>query len=115
MAAETDAQSRPVQGAPSDNDTLTEVLDALRDDGFESDFRTSGDSGDVVCGARGEVAHAGDLEVLEQRRLEGASDPSDMVLAVGARCPRCRADGVIVVGYGPEASAEDASVVVELP
>lgn len=104
-----------VTDAPSDNDTVTGVLDSLRADGFEADLRPADDQGNVVCDACGEVSPAAELTDIEQRRLEGASDPGDMVLAIGARCPACQALGAMVLGYGPQAGAEDAGVVAELP
>lgn len=44
-------------------------------------------------------------------RVEGASDPDDMLLIVAARCPACGATGSLSLGYGPSASAEDSDVV----
>ena len=44
-------------------------------------------------------------------RVEGASDPDDMLLIVAVRCPACGATGSLSLGYGPTASAEDADVV----
>jgi hypothetical protein len=43
-------------------------------------------------------------------RLEGASDPADMLAAVAATCPTCGTRGVLVANYGPEAMIEDADV-----
>ncbi len=105
-------------GMPSDNDSLTGVLRDLAASGFAGSYRPAGEPVEgqpaVVCGACGRAAPAGDLAVVEQRRLEGASDPDDLVLAVAATCPACGAGGVIVLGYGPEASPEDADIVAAL-
>jgi hypothetical protein len=56
--------------------------------------------------------HAGQAE-----RLEGASDPADMLLVVPLRCPHCAATGTLSLGYGPQASEEDADVLraIDLP
>ena len=44
------------------------------------------------------------------RRLEGASDPAEMMAVVAITCPRCEARGVLVLGYGPAAAVEDSDV-----
>jgi hypothetical protein len=48
------------------------------------------------------------------RRLEGASDPDDMVAIVAITCPNCAAQGTVVLGYGPMATLQDAEVLKEL-
>lgn len=104
-----------VAGAPSDNTTVTGILADLRAEGFEADLSAVGDRGEVRCSACGTTSSAADLTDLVERRLEGASDPDDMVLAVGARCPACSATGAMVLSYGPAAGEADAAVVVLLP
>jgi hypothetical protein len=44
------------------------------------------------------------------RRLEGASDPADMVAIVALTCPNCGARGTVVLGFGPAGSPDDADV-----
>ena len=46
--------------------------------------------------------------------LEGASDPDDMILVIAASCPVCSTGGTVVLGYGPNASPEDADLIVAL-
>ncbi|CAN5754022.1 hypothetical protein BH10ACT1_BH10ACT1_13620 [soil metagenome] len=104
-----------VAGAPSDNTTLVDVLAELKADGYEADLRAIGDLGEVRCGACGQASSADTLTDLVERRLEGASDPDDMVLAIGARCPACGERGVMTLGYGPAASEADAAAVALLP
>jgi hypothetical protein len=48
------------------------------------------------------------------RRLEGESDPADMVAIVAITCPQCGRRGTMVLGFGPAATAEDADVLHEL-
>jgi hypothetical protein len=48
------------------------------------------------------------------RRLEGASDPGDMVIVVPLACPSCATKAVLVAHFGPDASPEDADVVAAL-
>ena len=68
-----------------------------------------------LCGACRAASPAGAFGVGLQRRLEGASDPDDMQLVVGATCPACGAQGVLSLHYGPTAGEDDADVLVALP
>ncbi len=93
-------------GVARDASTLLEVLHGLEGFGYHSQFiaRAGGQIECVVC------RHESAPERVRCDliyRLEGASDPSDM-LAVGAlRCPRCGSHGTLVLNYGPEAGADD--------
>lgn len=109
-----DAEARsPTPGVPHDG-TSSGVLRALADAGFDAQFLPGERPGTLHCRSCGSDAEASRYPVIEERRLEGASDPDDLVLVVAARCPVCAADGSLVLGYGPEASAEDADVVASL-
>ena len=48
------------------------------------------------------------------RRLEGASDPDDMMAVVALECGVCGAAGTMVLGYGPSATAADSDVLRSL-
>ncbi len=48
------------------------------------------------------------------RRTEGASDPADMLAVVALCCPACDTRGTAVLNYGPEATVDDAEVLVGL-
>ena len=56
-----------------------------------------------------------DAEVETLRRLEGASDPDDMLAVLPLACPQCATRGTLVLAYGPEASIEDSEVLAALP
>lgn len=105
-------------GIPSDNDSLTGVLRDLTAIGFGASYRPAREPVEgraaVVCGACGRSTAAEDLHLDVERRLEGASEPDEMVLVVAATCPACGSGGVIVLGYGPEASPEDSDIVLAL-
>lgn len=101
--------SEQVPGTPSDNVTLTELIDALDADGYSAQLLPR-EGGAVECSNCGTVTAAGDLEITTARRLEGASDPDDMVTVYAAHCPACRAGGTIVIGFGVNASAEEADI-----
>jgi hypothetical protein len=58
---------------------------------------------------------AADLPIDSLYRIEGASDPGDMAIVVAFTCPHCSSQDTMVLRYGPEASAEDADVLVALP
>lgn len=99
----------PVPGVPSDNTTLTEVLNGMELLGFGGTFITHEDSvlECVSCGAR---SHAGTFRVEDTRRLEGASDPDDMIKVVACSCPVCGVGGTVILGYGVNASRIDADM-----
>jgi hypothetical protein len=95
--------------------TIAEVLDELAGDGFEGSFLTRPD-GRARCESCETESSGGDFASIEaERRLEGASDPDDMVVVLGLVCPACSARGTLLLGYGPNASDEDADLLVALP
>lgn len=96
-----------ITDAPSDNTTLTAVLDELMANGYDASFGAR-DGGRVFCSACREERPAADFDVDATRRLEGASDPDAEVLVVAGTCPNCGACGTAALGYGPEASSVDA-------
>ena len=55
-----------------------------------------------------------DSEVRGMRRLEGASDPDDMLAVAALVCPACGAPGTVLLGYGPSATIDDATVLAAL-
>ena len=79
--------------APSDNTTLTAVLDELAEAGFTGSF-VPRPAGELLCTTCRDVFAATELEPEQVRRLEGASDPDDEVVVVAAACPRCGAHAV---------------------
>lgn len=93
--------------------TLVDVLDDFERRGYVGQFRplTGGQAECETCEA---VFAADRLAVGAYERLEGTSDPEDMMLAVAASCPECESKGTVVLAYGPMASAEDAEVEAQL-
>ena len=88
------------------------VLDDFRAAGFIADLSATDDG--VACGTCRSVAPACELLVHRVRRLEGASDPADMLAVVGATCPGCRCDGTLVLSYGPGGDPAHAEVLAGL-
>ena len=102
-----------IPGVPSDNTTLLEVLKELADRGFDASMWVAPD-GKLRCeGCDAEVEPSA-LIVHELRRLEGASDPDDMVIVAAVECPNCGTKASIVMHYGPESSPEDMEVLRHL-
>ena len=93
--------------------TITEVLDGYAQGGFSSSFTVTDDAA-LDCVECGTVSPAGEVKMSSLRRLEGESDPSDMVAVVALSCPACGARGTVVLGFGPMASEQDADVLKEL-
>jgi hypothetical protein len=108
----SDAQPDPTPVA-QDAQTLTDAVAALEAQGYTGQFRVL-ELARVQClTCRREFAGTrGAIESL--RRLEGASDPDDMLAVVALVCPECRARGSLVLGYGPDASLEESQLLLEL-
>ena len=101
--------AEPDQAAPSDNTTLTEVLAGYAEAGFTSSFAAQ-DDGVVRCDSCGSGLDPSRIHMRSLRRLEGASDPADMMAVVALECDVCGASGTMVLGYGPAASDVDGDV-----
>jgi len=89
--------------------TLSEVLDAYSSGGFATQFSATEDAR-LECGACGASSKPDDVTMSSLRRLEGESDPADMMAVVALTCPVCSAKGTVVLGFGPASSPEDADV-----
>jgi hypothetical protein len=100
VASASDERSRqtPAQGAS----TLTEILQAAADNGYDADFVAAG-GGRVRCGHCNTEMPVSTVHVEHIDRLEGASDPADMMLVASLRCPACGHGGTLTLGYGPNA------------
>jgi hypothetical protein len=48
------------------------------------------------------------------RRLEGASDPADMLAVFALTCPRCGTAGTLTLNYGPETTPGEVTVLQAL-
>ena len=105
---------RQVAGVPSDNDTLQHVLEQLAAGGWTDDMDAQ-EGGTVRFRGCEHTVPASELAVEEFRRMEGASDPADMLAVIAAPCPQCGSRGVLVAHYGPTAGPGDADVLAALP
>jgi hypothetical protein len=96
-----------------DDETIVDVLAELEALGFVGQF-VPRETAQVECLACHRVWPADETVFRHLRRLEGASDPADMVAVVGLACPACSHRGTAVLSYGPEASAVDTEVLARL-
>ncbi|MGH8984370.1 MAG: hypothetical protein ACRDY6_10925 [Acidimicrobiia bacterium] len=86
--------------------TILEVLGDLEAMGFTGQLMPR-PGAQVECLACHRLSPADETVLRHLRRLEGASDPADMLAVVGLACPHCSALGTAVFGYGPEATPVD--------
>jgi hypothetical protein len=110
---DTTDQAMPVAGAPSDNTTLVAVLAGLEAQGFTDQMSVT-DDGFVQCHCCSQRNDPHDVIVHELRRMEGASDPADMMMVIGAICPICSCAATLVMGYGPNTSGAEDQVILAL-
>ena len=96
-----------------EDETILDVLQQLESLGFTGQFMPR-EGRQVECLTCHQLSPADDTVFRHLRRLEGASDPDDMLAVVGLACPHCSAQGTAVLGYGPEASAVDTEVLERL-
>ena len=102
-----------LDGVARGAETLLDVLARFTHEGWSSQFAARA-GGSVECESCHHVVGAADVPVLELRRLEGASDPDDMLAVVAIECPNCGLRGSLVLNYGPTATEEDESVLLGL-
>jgi hypothetical protein len=96
-----------------EDETILDVLGELESLGFTGQFMPR-EGGQVECLTCHQLSPADKTVFRQLRRLEGASDPDDMLAVVGLSCPHCSAQGTAVLGYGPEGAAVDAEVLERL-
>jgi hypothetical protein len=106
------SESTPPITNPTDT-PLSAVLARLAEQGFTGQFATR-DQGAVQCLTCRATAPAESHHADEVTRLEGVSDPDDMVMVAPLRCASCGAQGTLVLNYGPESSAEESDVLLAL-
>ena len=102
-----------LDGVARDATTLLEVLHAFEEKGFKGEFAVRGDAA-IECLTCRRERPASSFGARVLHRLEGASDPDDMLAIAALVCPNCGTRGSLVLNYGPLASAEDAAVLRDL-
>ncbi|HSL75167.1 MAG TPA: hypothetical protein VK853_11890 [Ilumatobacteraceae bacterium] len=94
--------------------TLSDVLHEAAVAGFDGEFEVAGDVGELRCSHCRHVIGAADADRAWSRRLEGASDPDDMLHVSALTCPVCGGRGVFVSQFGAAASAGESAVLEQL-
>jgi len=89
--------------------SLLEILGAFNGEGFTDDF-ASRPGGVVECGRCHAPHRADTLELHRLERLEGDSDPAEMLAVCALECPNCGTRGTLVLSFGPESTREDDEV-----
>jgi hypothetical protein len=103
----------PEEPVAHDAQTLAQTLHELEQDGYTGEFRVL-ELGRLQClTCRNEVA-GDEVSMTSLCRLEGASDPADMLAVAALRCPRCGAAGAVVLNYGPDATLEESTLLLGL-
>lgn len=95
-------------GTPADT-PLRNVVDRIDSRIGEGQFGAI-EGGSVRCFTCRHTFGADLVDADRVARLEGASDPADMVMVVPVVCPECGAGGSLVLHYGPAASVEESDV-----
>lgn len=93
--------------------SLVDVLAELDADGWSGQTMPL-EGGRIRCLTCREEFGAEEVSADHVRRLEGVSDPGDMVIVVPVPCPNCATKAVLVAHFGPDASPEDSDVVAAL-
>lgn len=101
-----------VRGANEEHSTLVDVIRDWKAAGFGADLFVAG--GVLHCRQCHETHRPEEAEIVHVARFEGASDPDDEAVAFALRCVHCATRGILVAAYGPNASAEEADVIVAL-
>ena len=100
-------------GVARDAETLLEVLADNDRRGWSTQFVARSEAA-IECENCHNSFAAAETSALELRRLEGASDPDDMLAVAAIECPHCGHRGSLVLNFGPTASTEDAAVLLAL-
>jgi hypothetical protein len=106
-------------GVARGSETLLEVLGEFAARGSTGQFMAIAPdagtgAGRIECTTCGTTFDARRPEVLELRRLEGASDPDDMLAVAALICPNCSTRGALVLHYGPVSTPEDSAALLGL-
>jgi hypothetical protein len=93
---------------------LLSVQSVLDEEGYTGQFIASSESR-VLCTRCRSLLAAAWLRADDVTRLEGASDPADMMVVVPLTCPVCLQRGTLTMSFGPEMGPEEAEVFNAMP
>lgn len=103
----------PLAGVARDATSILALVQAFEREGYTAQFAVR-EGGRVECLACRSLVDPGAAGVDHFRRMEGASDPDDMLALAALTCPHCGAHGTLVLAYGPMAPDADMDVLVRL-
>ena len=101
------------EGRMPDDKTIEEVMAAMEAEGYAGQMAARAGA-TIMCFVCRQESPADEVAVHALHRIEGVSDPDDMLAVAALACPRCGALGTIVLGYGPEADPDESDVLVRL-
>lgn len=90
-----------------------DVLAHYELEGFSGQF-TAMAGGRIRCLACEQASRPQDVLCFALHRLEGASDPADMMAVAALECPHCGSRGTLTLAYGPTAPRRDARILLHL-
>lgn len=89
--------------------TLSSVQANLAGRGFDGQFIAAGEAR-VLCTNCRSLVSAAWLSAEDVTRLEGASDPDDMLVVIPLACPVCAQRGTLTMNFGPQMAREEDAV-----
>lgn len=87
-------------------DSMLETVERLQEKGYDASMRAVDDG--LECSSCSQTVPSSEFGFEELRRVEGTSDPDDMVAVVAGHCPRCGAGVTAALHYGALAYPEEA-------
>jgi hypothetical protein len=97
-----------VVNGPGTSD-LADLLSTFELEGYRGQMAAR-PGGRILCMGCHQESDADDMQVDGLQRVEGASDPADMLAVAALVCPICSTHGTLVLSYGPEADPDDSEV-----
>jgi hypothetical protein len=92
--------------------TLSEAVNDLQRRGYTDDLQLGGHC--VVCNVKGKSLDPADFHIDEFHRFEGDSNPEDQSIVYAISSDKHGVKGILVNGYGPEASSMAQELVRKL-
>lgn len=92
-------------------DSIDETTDGGQTDGGQF---AAVEGAQIRCFSCDSTFPASECSADVMTRLEGTSDPGDMMMVVPVTCPRCDAHGSLTLHYGPESTVEESDTIVAM-